>query len=91
MSKPGTAKAMKNQRNPRLESAVSKRSVVLGGKKTSFTIEEPFWRALDEIATRQGVTRSSLIASVEAERSNANRSSALRVFVLENIGAALSQ
>jgi predicted DNA-binding ribbon-helix-helix protein len=57
-----------------------KRSVVIAGHATSFSIEEPFWQDLGEIARRRGVSRSALVASIDAAR-DGNLSSALRLFV----------
>lgn len=57
-----------------------KRSVVIAGHATSFSLEEPFWRDLGEIASRRGVSRSALVAAVDAER-DGNLSSALRLFI----------
>jgi predicted DNA-binding ribbon-helix-helix protein len=68
--------------------AVIKRGVSFSGRKTSVTLEEPFWQALQEIATARGLTRSALIASIDDKRSGGNLSSGLRVFVLEQFRAA---
>ncbi|WP_347265337.1 ribbon-helix-helix domain-containing protein, partial [Nitrobacter sp.] len=38
------------------EYAVVKRSVVVGGHKTSVSLEDAFWTSLKDIATRQGIT-----------------------------------
>jgi predicted DNA-binding ribbon-helix-helix protein len=66
---------------------IIKRSVSFSGRKTSVTLEEPFWQALHEIATARGMTRSALIASIAEKRSEGNLSSALRMFVLEHFRA----
>ncbi len=68
-----------------MKSAITKRSVVIGGHKTSVSLEEPFWSAVREIAGNQQVTVSSLLRQIDLERRNANLSSAIRVFVLENV------
>ena len=39
-----------------MKSSVVKRSVVIGGHKTSVSLEEPFWTALKQIAHAQHVT-----------------------------------
>jgi len=57
-----------------------KRSVVIAGHATSFSLEDPFWRDLGEIAARRGVSRNALVAAVDAEREG-NLSSALRLFI----------
>jgi predicted DNA-binding ribbon-helix-helix protein len=68
-----------------MKSAITKRSVVIGGHKTSVSLEEPFWNAVREIAGSQQVTVSSLLRQIDLERRNSNLSSAIRVYVLENV------
>lgn len=68
-----------------MKSAITKRSVVIGGHKTSVSLEEPFWNAVREIADGQQVTVSSLLRQIDVDRRNSNLSSAIRVFVLENV------
>src|SRR3954452_23562638 len=68
-----------------MKSAITKRSVVIGGHKTSVSLEEPFWCAVREIAGHQQLTVSSLLRQIDLERRNANLSSAIRVYVLENV------
>jgi predicted DNA-binding ribbon-helix-helix protein len=65
-------------------SFVVKRSVTIRGHRTSFSLEQPFFEALTEIASRRGMSLAALVAEVDGARpSGANLSSALRVFVLE--------
>jgi len=68
-----------------MKSAITKRSVVIGGHKTSVSLEEPFWSAVREIAGHQQMTVSSLLRQIDVERRNTNLSSAIRVYVLENV------
>jgi predicted DNA-binding ribbon-helix-helix protein len=68
-----------------LKSAVAKRSVVIGGHKTSVSLEEPFWNEVRAIADAQQVTVSSLLRRIDHERQNTNLSSAIRVFVLQHV------
>ncbi len=68
-----------------MKSAITKRSVVIGGHKTSVSLEEPFWNAVREIAVNHQMTVSSLLRQIDLERRNANLSSAIRVYVLENV------
>lgn len=67
------------------KSAVTKRSVVIGGHKTSVSLEDPFWTEVRSIADAEKMTVSSLLRRIDRERSNANLSSAIRVYVLENM------
>ena len=63
-------------------SAVVKRSILLGGRNTSVSLEDEFWTALKEIAAARNMTVSQLIAVIDGERDQINLSSTLRLFVL---------
>ena len=65
-------------------SPVLKRSVVIGGHKTSVSLEDEFWSGLKEIAAARSMTLSDLVATVERGRESGNLSSTLRLFVLES-------
>jgi len=71
------------------KSAVTKRSVVIGGHKTSVSLEEPFWSEVRAIADGEQITVSNLLRRIDRERTNANLSSAIRVYVLENVRTKL--
>jgi predicted DNA-binding ribbon-helix-helix protein len=73
-----------------MKSAIAKRSVVIGGHKTSVSLEEPFWNAVRAIADSQQVTVSSLLRQINLDRRHANLSSAIRIFVLEQTRAQLA-
>jgi predicted DNA-binding ribbon-helix-helix protein len=64
-----------------MKSSVIKRSIVLGGHKTSVSLEDAFWNGLREIAKRNE-TLSSLVGIIAVGRQRANLSSAIRLFVL---------
>jgi len=66
-----------------MRASVAKRSVVIGGHKTSVSLEEPFWQAVREITDSRNITVSELLREIDRERRDANLSSAVRVFVLE--------
>ena len=66
-----------------MKSPVVKRSIVVGGHKTSVSLEEAFWKGLKEIASIRKVTLSDLIGSIDSERLHGNLSSAVRLFVLD--------
>ena len=68
-----------------VRSAVAKRSVVIGGHKTSVSLEEPFWNAVRDIAAANRVSVSHLLQKIDGERQNGNLSSAIRVFVLQQL------
>jgi predicted DNA-binding ribbon-helix-helix protein len=59
-----------------------KRSVVRNGRKSSLSLEEPFWDALLEIAERNNTTVRHILASIDQGK-NEMFTSAIRVFVIE--------
>lgn len=69
------------------EFAVVKRSVVVGGHKTSVSLEDAFWTSLKDIATRRGLTLSTQIDAIDRSRKTSNLSSAIRLFVLDHFRA----
>ena len=66
-------------------SGVIKRSVNISGRNTSISLEEPFWLVLKEIAAVRKQSVSSLVATINVGRAESNLSSALRVFVFDEI------
>jgi predicted DNA-binding ribbon-helix-helix protein len=67
-----------------MKSAIVKRSVSLGGHKTSISLEDAFWNYLKEIAESRGVSVSVVVSEIQAEDRQTNLSSAIRLFVLEH-------
>ena len=62
--------------------------MLIDGHRTSVSLEPAFWQALKDIAARRGDSLNRLVAAVDRERGAAggsNLSSALRVFVLEDL------
>ena len=66
----------------RIASPVIKRSIVRDGHKSSVSLEDEFWDALREIADRENMTMSALVATFDHGADNL--SSAIRVFVLDH-------
>jgi predicted DNA-binding ribbon-helix-helix protein len=66
-----------------MKSLVFKRSIVVGGHKTSVSLEDAFWNGLKEIARERHMNLSELVAEIDAQRQFSNLSSALRLFVLD--------
>jgi predicted DNA-binding ribbon-helix-helix protein len=65
---------------------VRKRSISIRGHRTSFSLEEPFFDELSRMAAERGIALAALVAEIDAERPRgSNLSSALRVFVLEEV------
>ena len=67
-----------------LSSKVVKRSVSIAGHTTSVSLEEPFWAALRSLAKAEGRSLAALITDID-ERRGTNLSSALRLYVLQNL------
>jgi predicted DNA-binding ribbon-helix-helix protein len=61
-----------------------KRSLTIAGHRTSISLEEPFWRAMSEVAAERGVSASALAAEIDGARGQASLSSAIRIFLLEH-------
>ena len=68
-----------------MRAAIIKRSVKVRGRKTSVSLEDEFWNALNAIAERQRVTVSHLVQQIDRARGNANLSSSIRVFVFNDV------
>jgi predicted DNA-binding ribbon-helix-helix protein len=68
-----------------MKSLIVKRSIIVGGHKTSVSLEDAFWSELKEIAYRQQETVSKLITQIDETRQQGNLSSAIRLYVLEHI------
>lgn len=65
-------------------SLIEKRSVTIRGHRTSYSLEKPFHDDLVAIAAARGIALAALIAEVDDRRPReANLSSALRLFILE--------
>jgi len=67
-----------------MESPVVKRSIVIGGHKTSVSLEDAFWKGLKEIASNRDVTLSEMVSAIDTGRAHGNLSSAIRLFVLDH-------
>ena len=65
-----------------MKSAIAKRSIVLDHHKTSISLENEFWEGVKAIADRKKIKLTELLTQIDNERNNANLSSAIRVFVL---------
>ncbi len=64
-----------------LRSTVFNRSVILGGRKTSVSLEDEFWDGLHEIGRRENISLAKLVDQIDRERESINLSSAIRVHV----------
>ena len=68
-----------------MKSLVVKRSVMINRHKTSVSLEEPFWSGVKEIAHSERATLSELLARIDGTRERGNLSSAIRLFVLDQV------
>jgi predicted DNA-binding ribbon-helix-helix protein len=65
---------------------VRKHSISIRGHRTSFSLEEPFWQALQKIARQREIPVARLVTRIDANRAeDENLSSAIRVFVLHQL------
>ena len=67
-----------------------KRSFSIRGHRTSISLEAPFWDALKEAAARERVSLASLIARIDEARGTAGLSSAVRVWILDDVRTVAS-
>jgi len=65
-------------------SLVIKRSVAIGGHRTSVSLEYAFWAELKNISHANGVTVSELVTEIDMTRGRCNLSSALRHYVFHH-------
>jgi predicted DNA-binding ribbon-helix-helix protein len=74
-----------------MNSTVKKRSIAIGGHKTSVSLEDYFWTSLKQIARERTTTVSELVEVVDASRKIGNLSSTIRVFVLDHYRNAVAR
>jgi predicted DNA-binding ribbon-helix-helix protein len=68
-----------------MKSLVLTHSIMLDGHKTSVSLEGAFWSCLKEIADAKGIAVSAMIAEINKKREQSNLSSAIRLFVLDQV------
>jgi len=68
---------------------VAKRALSVAGHRTSVSLEGAFWRGLQRIASERGISVNALATKIDAERGEANLSSAIRVYVLLEASSAI--
>ena len=69
------------------QSLVVKRSIVIGNRRSSVSLEDAFWNAIREIAAAKKTSLSDLITKIDDDRvvrKRVNLSSAIRLFVLDH-------
>jgi hypothetical protein len=60
---------------------IVKHSLVIAGHRTSVSLEDIFWEGLKRIARARNLSLAGLVAEIDAQRQEANLSSAIRVYV----------
>ncbi len=60
-----------------------KRSLTIAGHRTSISLEQPFWHALQTIAKQQQMPLATLVAEIDKTPRNCGLSGVLRVYVLD--------
>jgi predicted DNA-binding ribbon-helix-helix protein len=74
---------MQQGRSPNTSLVMKKRSIAIGNRKTSVSLEDEFWEAINHLAKLRRTTLSNIFGLIEDGRGQSNLSSAARVFVLE--------
>jgi predicted DNA-binding ribbon-helix-helix protein len=67
-----------------MKSSVVVHGITLGGHRTSVSLEQPFWIAIEEIANLKSTTVVRLVEQIDIDRDHINLSSAIRLFVLDH-------
>ena len=67
------------------KSAVIKRSILINGHKTSVSLENEFWSGLHDVARSMNVPAAKLVEQLDRDSDNVNLSSAIRVFVFNQL------
>ena len=67
------------------KSGVIERSIFINGHKTSVSLENEFWRGLHDVARSKNAPVAKLVEQIDRDRDNVNLSSAIRVFVFNQL------
>ncbi len=63
-----------------------KKTVTIAGRhNTSISIEDEFWKILQNIAQKDNVTINDIVTKIDAEKKTNNLSSAIRIYILNYI------
>ena len=66
-----------------MKSTVRKRSILIGDRSTSVSLEDAFWKAFKAIAASRATTLSELVSEIHEERGSGNLSLRIRMYVLD--------
>ena len=67
-----------------MKSSVLRRTIMIGGHRTSVSVEDAFWNSMKEISGQRDMTLSELVGEIDSNRQQGNLSSAIRLFVLDH-------
>ena len=69
-----------------------KRSITIGGHRTSYTLEDAFFAELERLAAGAGLTVTALVAEIDSARApGTNLSSAIRLRILAELTRRMSR
>ena len=72
----------------RKAASIVKHTLKIAGHSTSVSLEDAFWSRLRRVADQHKRPLAALVAEIDANRGDANLSSAIRVFLLEAVAAS---
>lgn len=65
---------------------MKKKSVIIAGRhQTSISVEEIFWNELQKIAKEKSITINRLVTEIDSRRKDANLSSAIRIYIVQEL------
>ena len=64
-----------------MKSTIIRRSIDFSGRRTSISLEEPFWESLKEIALARGKSQPQMVSEI-SEGLAGNLASTIRLYVL---------
>ena len=65
-----------------MNSNLVRKNITLGEHRTSLRLEREFWNALDDLCRRENITVQAVCSAIEAHRTSASRTSAVRSFIM---------
>ncbi|HUS97796.1 MAG TPA: ribbon-helix-helix domain-containing protein [Hyphomicrobiaceae bacterium] len=81
--KPPDPQTPANYGNGSAPSRPVKRSFTIAGHRTSISLENAFWHALNDIARMEHKSLASIVSSIDSNRGSAGLSGSVRVWVLD--------
>ena len=72
-------------------SALQRRTIQIGNRRTSVKLHPTMWDALEEVAQRQGKTVHDVLISIDRQRGTTSLATAIRVHIVESLREALKE